>query len=103
MDIELVDANDCLVTDSTGQEYLDLYGGHAVISVGHKHAHYVDRVEDQINKIAFYSNSVINKLQTELADKLGKLSSSKKASNFPLAARTPRRRANANPCFGSYS
>ncbi|MGD1960987.1 MAG: aspartate aminotransferase family protein [Fulvivirga sp.] len=74
MDIELVDANDCLVTDSTGQEYLDLYGGHAVISVGHKHAHYVDRVEDQINKIAFYSNSVINKLQTELADKLGKLS-----------------------------
>ncbi len=74
MDIELVDANDCLVTDSTGQEYMDLYGGHAVISVGHRHPHYVDKIQDQLNKIAFYSNSVINNLQTELADKLGKLS-----------------------------
>ncbi|MEM8568223.1 MAG: aminotransferase class III-fold pyridoxal phosphate-dependent enzyme [Bacteroidota bacterium] len=74
MDIELVDANDCFVTDNTGQKYLDLYGGHAVISVGNGHPHYVEKIQDQLNKIAFYSNSVINNLQTELAGKLGKLS-----------------------------
>ncbi|MEM7110711.1 MAG: aminotransferase class III-fold pyridoxal phosphate-dependent enzyme, partial [Bacteroidota bacterium] len=62
MDIELINANDCFVTDSTGQEYLDLYGGHAVISVGHGHPHYVEKIQDQLNKIAFYSNSVINNL-----------------------------------------
>ncbi len=74
MDIELVDAQDCFVFDSHGQKYLDLYGGHAVISVGHGHPHYVKKIKDQLDKIAFYSNSVINKTQTELAEKLGALS-----------------------------
>lgn len=62
------------VWDDQGQEYLDLYGGHAVISIGHTHPHYVKRVTDQINKIGFYSNSVRIPLQEELATKLGDLS-----------------------------
>ena len=56
------------------QEYLDLYGGHAVISIGHSHPHYIQKVTEQLNKIGFYSNSVINKLQVELAERLGKMS-----------------------------
>jgi acetylornithine/N-succinyldiaminopimelate aminotransferase len=62
------------VWDEEGQQYLDLYGGHAVISIGHTHPHYVQRVTDQLNKVGFYSNSVIIPLQEELADKLGKVS-----------------------------
>ncbi|MBY0481850.1 MAG: aminotransferase class III-fold pyridoxal phosphate-dependent enzyme [Chitinophagaceae bacterium] len=62
------------VWDDQGQEYLDLYGGHAVISIGHTHPHYVKRVTDQLNKIGFYSNSVRIPLQEELATKLGDLS-----------------------------
>ena len=58
------------VYDNNGKEYLDFYGGHAVISVGHTHPHYVRTISDQLNKIGFYSNSVINPLQQELADKL---------------------------------
>ncbi len=65
---------DCHVWDDKGNKYLDLYGGHAVISVGHSHPHYIDRVTSQINKIGFYSNSVQNPLQKELANKLGNLS-----------------------------
>ena len=60
--------------DENGVQYLDLYGGHAVISIGHTHPHWVKRIEDQLNKIAFYSNSVQIPIQQELADKLGKLS-----------------------------
>ena len=60
--------------DEKGEKYLDLYGGHAVISIGHTHPHYVKRITDQLQKIAFYSNSVQNKLQTEFAEKLGALS-----------------------------
>ncbi len=60
--------------DDKGEKYLDLYGGHAVISIGHTHPHYVKRLTDQLNKIAFYSNSVKNDLQVEFADKLGQLS-----------------------------
>lgn len=75
MDIELVDAHDCQVIDSNGQHYLDLYGGHAVISIGHGHPHYVAQIKQQLDKIAFYSNSVINKKQHELAEKLGATSS----------------------------
>src|SRR5687768_1529764 len=60
--------------DDKGQRYLDLYGGHAVISIGHSHPHYVRRLTDQLNKIAFYSNSVQNDLQVEFAEKLGQLS-----------------------------
>ncbi|WP_395627409.1 aspartate aminotransferase family protein [Daejeonella sp.] len=72
--IEIVKAQASTVWDSNGVEYLDLYGGHAVISIGHTHPHYVGRITEQLNRIAFYSNSVIIPLQQELADKLGKLS-----------------------------
>ena len=62
----------CHVWDSKGNEYLDLYGGHAVISVGHCHPTYVAAITDQLQKLGFYSNSVINHLQQTFADKLGK-------------------------------
>jgi acetylornithine aminotransferase len=62
------------VWDSQGQEYLDLYGGHAVISIGHTHPHYVKRVTDQLNKLGFYSNSIHIPLQEALATKLGDIS-----------------------------
>lgn len=70
-DIEVVKGKGCHVWDKEGNEYLDLYGGHAVISVGHCHPAYVKAVTDQVNKLGFYSNSVINSLQQTLADKLG--------------------------------
>jgi len=70
-DINIVKGEGCYVFDDKGNKYLDLYGGHAVISVGHSHPYYVEKVTEQLNKIAFYSNSVINKLQQELAEKLG--------------------------------
>nr|WP_199080726.1 aminotransferase class III-fold pyridoxal phosphate-dependent enzyme [Pedobacter sp. ASV19] len=73
-DIEIVKASGSTVWDASGQEYLDLYGGHAVISIGHTHPHYVKRVTDQLNKVGFYSNSVKIPLQTALADKLGQVS-----------------------------
>lgn len=71
-DVNIVQGKGCRVWDDQGQEYLDLYGGHAVISIGHCHPHYVKAVTEQLNKLAFYSNSVINKLQVELAEKLGR-------------------------------
>lgn len=74
MDITPVTAKGCYVTDDKGDEYLDLYGGHAVISIGHAHPHYNQRIKSQLDRIGFYSNSVINPLQTELALKLGQLS-----------------------------
>ena len=73
-DIVPVSASGCSITDNKGQEYLDLYGGHAVISVGHSHPGYVKKLTDQLNKIGFYSNSVQNPMQDELAEKLGELS-----------------------------
>jgi acetylornithine aminotransferase len=69
-----VSAKGCTITDEKGIEYLDLYGGHAVISVGHSHSHYVKRISDQLKKIGFYSNSVQNPMQSELALKLGEQS-----------------------------
>lgn len=69
--IDIVKGQGCYVWDAEGNEYLDLYGGHAVISVGHTHPHYVKMISEQLNKLGFYSNSVINKLQVELAEKLG--------------------------------
>jgi len=69
-----VKAEGAYVWDSEGNKYLDLYGGHAVISVGHSHPHYVQRISDQLNQIGFYSNSVVIPQQQELADKLGELS-----------------------------
>ena len=72
-DVNIVKGKGCKVWDEMGQEYLDLYGGHAVISIGHAHPHYIEKVTEQLNKIGFYSNSVINKLQVELAERLGKI------------------------------
>ncbi|SHI66698.1 aspartate aminotransferase family protein [Pseudozobellia thermophila] len=73
-DVTPVSAQGIVVTDDKGTEYLDFYGGHAVISIGHSHPHYVKRITDQLNKIGFYSNSVKNPLQEEVATKLGQLS-----------------------------
>ena len=73
-DVNIVKGKGCKVWDENGQEYLDLYGGHAVISIGHSHPHYIEKVTEQLQKIGFYSNSVINKLQVELAERLGKIS-----------------------------
>ncbi|WP_047247257.1 aspartate aminotransferase family protein [Maribacter thermophilus] len=73
-DVTPVSAKGIIVIDDKGQEYLDFYGGHAVISIGHSHPHYIKRISDQLNKIGFYSNAVQNPLQKELATKLGTLS-----------------------------
>ncbi len=73
-DINIVKGKGCHVWDDKGQEYLDLYGGHAVISIGHAHPHYVEMISRQVAELGFYSNSVINKLQQEVADRLGELS-----------------------------
>ena len=73
-DINIVKGKGCHVWDEKGEEYLDLYGGHAVISIGHAHPHYVEMISNQVAQLGFYSNSVINKLQQELADRLGELS-----------------------------
>lgn len=73
-DITPVKGEGCYVWDDKGNKYLDLYGGHAVISIGHCHPHYVERLTDQLNKIGFYSNSVQNPMQEELASKLGEMS-----------------------------
>lgn len=71
-DIAIDHGKGCHVWDEEGQEYLDLYGGHAVISVGHAHPHYVEAISKQVAKLGFYSNSVQNPLQKELAKRLGK-------------------------------
>ena len=72
-DINIVKGNGCRVWDDHGTEYLDLYGGHAVISIGHCHPHYVSMLETQLHKLGFYSNSVVNTLQRQLAARLGKV------------------------------
>ena len=73
-DISIVKAQGSYVWDENGVQYLDMYGGHAVISIGHTHPHWVKRIEEQLEKIAFYSNSVRIPLQQQLAEKLGKIS-----------------------------
>jgi len=73
-DIEPVKGEGSFVIDKNGQRYLDLYGGHAVISIGHSHPHYVALISAQVEKIGFYSNSVQNSMQIELARKLGEIS-----------------------------
>ena len=73
-DITIDKAMGAYVWDDKGEKYLDLYGGHAVISIGHTHPHYVKRIEDQLHKVGFYSNSVKIPLQVELAEKLGQVS-----------------------------
>jgi len=74
LDVEPVKANGCWLWDKNGNKYLDLYGGHAVISIGHSHPHYVKKIQEQLEKIGFYSNSLRIPLQDELAEKLGVLS-----------------------------
>ena len=73
-DVEIVRGKGCRVFDADGSEYLDLYGGHAVISVGHCHPHYVEALKKQAETLGFYSNSVHNSLQKKLAEKLGRIS-----------------------------
>ncbi len=73
-DVNIVKGLGCHVWDDRGQEYLDLYGGHAVISIGHAHPHYINKVYGQLQQLGFYSNSVINQLQVQLAERLGKAS-----------------------------
>ena len=72
-DINSVKGKGCHVWDDKGTEYLDLYGGHAVISIGHAHPHYVEMIGKQVATLGFYSNSVINELQQQLAERLGKV------------------------------
>lgn len=73
-DVNIVKGKGCHVWDDKGTEYLDLYGGHAVISIGHAHPHYVEMISRQVAQLGFYSNSVINKLQQEVADRMGEFS-----------------------------
>jgi acetylornithine aminotransferase len=72
--ITIAKAKGSYIWDNNGEQYLDLYGGHAVISIGHSHPHWIKRIENQLQKISFYSNSIKNPLQQELAEKLGKVS-----------------------------
>ena len=72
--VNIVRGEGCRVWDNKGQEYLDLYGGHAVISIGHAHKHYVDKITEQAGMLGFYSNSVVNQLQQQLAERLGRIS-----------------------------
>ena len=80
-ELEPVRAEGCYFWDKNGIKYLDLYGGHAVISIGHSHPHYVEQITQQLQKIGFYSNSVHNSLQLALGEKLGQLSG---LSNYNL-------------------
>lgn len=73
-DITITKAKGSYVWGEKGEQYLDMYGGHAVISIGHTHPHYVQRITEQIKQLGFYSNSIKIPLQHELAEKLGKLS-----------------------------
>ncbi len=73
-DLEIVSGKNCYIYDKQGREYLDLYGGHAVISIGHSHPHYVQSICEQAARIGFYSNSVVNSLQKNFAERLGKIS-----------------------------
>lgn len=71
--VNIVKGKSCRVWDDKGQEYLDLYGGHAVISIGHAHPHYVEKISQQVSQLGFYSNSVINNIQKQVAERLGKV------------------------------
>ena len=90
-DVTPVSANGIVVTDENGQDYLDFYGGHAVISIGHSHPHYIKRLKRQLDQIGFYSNSIKNPLQKELASTLGKMSGCENYHLFqvPKPMKTP--------------
>ena len=81
-DINIVKGLGCHVWDDKGTEYLDLYGGHAVISIGHCHPHYVEMMTKQLQTLGFYSNSVINRLQQQVAERLGRISGYENYSLF---------------------
>lgn len=81
-DVNIVRGQGCKVWDDKGTEYLDLYGGHAVISIGHCHPQYVEAINEQAKKLGFYSNSVINKLQEQLARSIGKISNCEEYNAF---------------------
>lgn len=85
-DIDIVKGIGCRTYDKQGIEYLDLYGGHAVISIGHSHPYYVQKITQQAEKLVFYSNSIVNKLQSELAEKLGKASGYEDYSLFLVSS-----------------
>ena len=87
--INIVKGVGSLVYDDKGTEYLDLYGGHAVISIGHTNPHYVKRLEDQLHQIGFYSNSIEIPLQKQLAEKLGQVSGKEDYHCF-CATRVPK-------------
>ncbi|MCB0711084.1 MAG: aminotransferase class III-fold pyridoxal phosphate-dependent enzyme [Ignavibacteriae bacterium] len=72
--VEPISGSGCWITDKSGERYLDLYGGHAVISIGHSHPRFVEAITEQVGKLAFYSNSIVNPLGEELAKKLGEIS-----------------------------
>lgn len=80
--LEITRGEGSYVFDKDGEKYLDLYGGHAVISIGHTHPHYVKRVSDQLHKIGFYSNSILNPLQEQLSEKVATLSGKKDFTLF---------------------
>lgn len=99
-DLEIVKAEDTTVWDSNGQPYLDLYGGHAVISIGHGHPHYVEAITSQLQKVGFYSNSVIISLQAKLAQLLGQQSG---YADYQLFLGNSGAEANENACkLGSF-
>ena len=83
-DVEIVRGKGCRVYDTYGTEYLDFYGGHAVISIGHTHPRYVQGLERQVEQLGFYSNSVVNRLQAEVAGRLGALSGYEDYSFFMI-------------------
>ena len=97
--INIVKGDGCKVWDKNGTEYLDLYGGHAVISIGHAHPHYVAMISNQVAKLGFYSNSVINKLQQEVAERLGKISGYEDYSLFLINQWCRSKRECSETCF----
>ncbi|GIV34791.1 MAG: hypothetical protein KatS3mg031_2326 [Chitinophagales bacterium] len=101
-DIEPVKASGSYLWDRQDVRYLDLYGGHAVISIGHSHPHYLQRIGEQLNKIGFYSNSVKIPLQQQLADKLGQLSGYTDYSLFLSNSGSRSKRKCAQAGFISY-
>lgn len=98
-DVDIVRAEGSYVWDNKGTKYLDMYGGHAVISIGHTNPHYVKMLTDQLNRIGFYSNSVIIDQQRELAEKLGELSGKEDYQLFLCNSGAGNQRECSETCF----
>ncbi|MEZ4931259.1 MAG: aminotransferase class III-fold pyridoxal phosphate-dependent enzyme [Saprospiraceae bacterium] len=99
-DLEIQRSEGCYVWDQHGRRYLDFYGGHAVISVGHSHPHYLQSVKAQMDRVVFYSNSVLNELRDRLCDKLSELSG---YFDYQLFMVNSRAEAMACPQIGFFS